>query len=194
MSPLTELITGAKAYGWGSFALSTSFESISTITVGSGGTTNAEFTSIPTTYKHLQVRASIRTTRDQQNSLFYYINGNNSTSVYTSHYMSTDGSTISSTGLGFNNYQGLCGVMPGTNVSNNFGTAVFDILDYTNTGKNKTIRYYTGWDGNGSGWVQYGSNLFASTSAITSIRFSFPEYGIIAENSRFALYGIKGAA
>jgi hypothetical protein len=87
----------------------------------------------------------------------------------------------------------LCGVMPGTNVSNNFGVGIFDILDYANTNKNKTIKYFTAWDGNGSGNVQFGSNLWGNTNAITSIRFSFPEYGIIAEGSHFALYGIKGA-
>lgn len=169
------------------------FESIATITVGSGGASNAEFTSIPSTYKHLQIRASIRTTRNQQNSLFYYINGDTSTSTYTSHYINATGTTVGATGFGFNNYQALCGVMPGTDVSSNFGVGIFDIVDYANTNKNKTIKYFTGWDGNGSGWAQFGSNLWANTNAITSIRFSFPEYGIIAQGSRFDLYGIKGA-
>ena len=92
------------------------FESIATVTIGSGGASNAEFTSIPSTYKHLQIRASIRTTRNAQNSLFYYINGDNSNSTYTTHYIGGTGSSVYAAGFGFNNYQGLCGVMPGTNV------------------------------------------------------------------------------
>ena len=38
-------------------AAATSFESIATVTVGSGGAANVEFTSIPGTYTHLQLRA-----------------------------------------------------------------------------------------------------------------------------------------
>ena len=37
-------------------AVSTSYESIATVTVGSGGAANVEFTSIPGTYTHLQIR------------------------------------------------------------------------------------------------------------------------------------------
>ena len=35
----------------------TSYESIATVSVGSGGAANVEFTSIPGTYTHLQIRA-----------------------------------------------------------------------------------------------------------------------------------------
>jgi hypothetical protein len=35
----------------------TDFESIATVTVGGGGAATVEFTSIPGTYQHLQIRA-----------------------------------------------------------------------------------------------------------------------------------------
>ena len=41
----------------------TEFESIATVTVGSGGSSTISFTSIPGTYKHLQVRGIGRTNR-----------------------------------------------------------------------------------------------------------------------------------
>jgi len=60
MSPILGATGGlsARAYGFTSVIGATnSYESISTVTVGSGGSTTISFSSIPATYKHLQIRA-----------------------------------------------------------------------------------------------------------------------------------------
>ena len=85
---------------------------------------------------------------------------------------------------------GLGGIVQGGNAANIFGTGIIDILDYADTSKYKTVRTLFGYDANGSGYIAFSSNLWQSTSAITSITMT-PVNGI-AEYSSFALYGIKG--
>jgi hypothetical protein len=70
--------------------------------------------------------------------------------------------------------------------------AVIDILDYASTNKYKTSRSLSGWDSNGSGFLEFTSGLWQSTSAINSITF-FPQVGTFAAGTHAALYGIKGA-
>jgi hypothetical protein len=70
---------------------------------------------------------------------------------------------------------------------------IFDILDYTNTNKYKTVRMLGGVDFNGSGEVDFMSGLWLNTSAITRIDF-LPSYQStqFQQYSSFALYGIRG--
>jgi hypothetical protein len=73
-----------------------------------------------------------------------------------------------------------------------FGATVFDLLDYTNTNKYKTMRSLVGFDTNGgSASTGLSSGLWMSTSAVTSITIALD--GNLAEFSSFALYGIKAA-
>ena len=70
-----------------------SFESIATTTVGSGGTSSIDFTSIPSTYQHLQLRIISRVSNaDTGDNIFLQFNGDTS-SNYSWHYMEGDGST-----------------------------------------------------------------------------------------------------
>jgi hypothetical protein len=52
--PILGIIASSK------LTVSNSYESIATTTVGSGGSATVTFSSIPATYKHLQVRTLIR--------------------------------------------------------------------------------------------------------------------------------------
>ena len=64
-----------------------------------------------------------------------------------------------------------------------------DILDYTNTNKNKTIRAIAGFDANGSGTAGLWSSVYLDTSAITSIAVGTANSNFAA-GSRLDLYGI----
>ena len=73
-----------------------------------------------------------------------------------------------------------------------FSVGVMDILDYTDTNKYKTTRCLSGSDVNGTGTVYLSSNVWMSTSAITTILI-YPRAGAdFNQYSHFALYGIKG--
>ena len=194
MSPLTELIGGAKAYGWGSFAAAGDFESIATVSL-SGSAANVEFTSIPATYSHLQVRVSVKASGGSgiSNNLVLTANNDTTAANYTYHRLSGDGANAganSGTNMG-GAYVGSS--TPGASGSTNvFGSYVIDILDYANTNKYKTFRSLTGNDINGSGVIWFGSCLYLSTSAISSIKVYIDGLNI-AQYSSFALYGIRSA-
>lgn len=169
----------------------TAYESIATVTVGSGGSSSIDFTSIPSTYTHLQVRGITRTTTgglDINQIRFNSDTGSN----YATHRIEANGSSVSATATAST----VCingGLQSGSStLSNTFGAMVFDILDYANTNKYKTLRHLDGIDANGTGLMGFGSGLWMNTNAITSITiFTFGTD--FAQYSQFALYGIKGS-
>ncbi len=177
--------------------VTTSYESIATVTVGSGGTSTITFSSIPSTYTHLQVRLIARGGRTDADTaaggLYIQLNSNYLTSM---HQLRGNGSAASAAGYsgGLNNGYIIIWV-PASNASANiFGAGVVDILDYANTNKTKVIRTLSGDDINGGGYITFNSGLWNSTSAITSITFGSTDgIGNIPEYSSFALYGIKGS-
>ena len=161
------------------------YESIATVTVGSGGTSFAEFTSIPSTYKHLQIRCSIRGTAN--NYQLVRLNSD-SANNYAYHYMYGTGSAI---GAGNVTSTSSMGFTDTTNTASIFNGLIIDILDYTSTTKNKTLRGFGGFDTNGAGFLSMNSGLwFKTPEAVTTVRFT-PDTGSYAEYSSFALYGIK---
>jgi hypothetical protein len=162
------------------------------VTVGSGGQSTVSFTSIPSTYKHLQVRALIKSNSAGVLYMNYSFNGVGGTS-YSSHYMYGNGSSAgANSGNGPSASSMYLDEFPQSSATNIFGSCVLDILDYTNTNKYKTTRYLGGADKNGSGGVAMSSGLFMSTNAITQIDFTPQSSAGIAQYSSFALYGIKG--
>lgn len=165
------------------------YESIATVTVGAGGTTSVAFSSIPQTYKHLQIRL-IGKINSANGAPSIYFNGSSTGTSYAYHNMRGDGASTSATGSSSQPY--MSDVVSPTTIYNNsnFTAAIIDILDYTNTNKNKTLRMLAGVDNNGSGAIELYSGLWANTSAITQIDL-FNGYTWL-QYSSFALYGIKG--
>ena len=167
------------------------YESIATVTVGSGGSSSITFSSIPSTYTHLQLRVFAYGTQSVSDLTNMNISVNSGTSTANSHRLSGNGSTVSSYNGGAGYFQIL--LPTGTGLST-FGTGIVDFLDYANTNKYKTIRGLGGYDLNGSGQVVIPSAYFATTSAISSITLN-TDGGLITgwgQYSKFALYGIRG--
>jgi hypothetical protein len=183
MSPI--LGTLASQFSGKSFG---SFESIQTATVGAGGISTIEFTSIPSTYTHLQIRGIGRGTVSECD---VKIQLNSDTgSNYAYHRVNGGGSsTGASDGSGSQTTMFYCGRLPVA--SSVFSENIVDILDYKDTSKNKSIRALMGWDGNGSGYVSLASGVWINTAAVNAIKL-IPHSGNFAQHSHFALYGIKG--
>ena len=167
-------------------AAATSYESIATQSVGAGGASSITFSSIPSTYKHLQIRF-IANNASQQD---IYVRFNSDTgSNYWRHYLYGNGTTaVAAADAAANDKLSLGFTSTSASI---FGNGIMDILDYTNTSKNKTTRSLCGYDANGSGYVVLFSGLWSSTAAINSIT-AFPTSGNFNQYSQFALYGIKG--
>lgn len=169
-------------------AAATSYESIATVNA-SGSTGTIDFTSIPSTFKHLQIRALANGT-DITRIRVGSSNTIDTAANYSRHALSGDGATASAYGVA-NDTLGT--FMDTPSYSNIFGVAICDILDYADTNKYKTLRILSGRDTNtnNDGIVQLSSTSWRSTNAINCIRIFMPS-GNYNSNSRFALYGIKG--
>jgi hypothetical protein len=173
-----------------------SYESIATVTVGSGGTSTVTFSSIPSTFKHLQIRFMSMTTRATYGYDALQITFNSDSAAnYSYHTLNGNGAAAAS-GASFPRSNAYFDYVLGTTVSNYPGLGVIDILDYENTSKYKTVRGMGGCDVNGTiaslpGRINFASNSWRSTSAISSMQLT-PLNAPFAQYSSFALYGIKG--
>ena len=171
-----------------------SYESIATFSVGSGGSSSITFSSIPATFKHLQIRGISRSNNGTvaNNSIGIRLNSDTG-SNYNSHFIVGTGGSISSATFGTDSYMYLPTGGGGGASASVFGALVIDILDYSNASKNKTVRSLSGVDNNdASGNLRFASGLWMNTNAITTILIdgrgdTFQQY------SQFALYGIKGS-
>lgn len=162
------------------------FESIATVN-GSGSAGNISFTSIPQTYKHLQIRISAMTTSAGASPDISF-NGSGSPN-YAWHYIRGNGSTASAGGVSAAGYMG--GTWANGMTTTNPSVAIIDILDYSNTSKNKTVRNFNGQRTTTNGMTTLASGLWMSTAGITSILFNISGYAFTT-TTKFALYGIKG--
>jgi len=183
-------VKSSKFWDQSSVIITNSYESIQTVTVGAGGSSSISFTSIPSTYKHLQIRAFCKSTTTGSNVTSIYGQFNSDTSSnYARHFINGSGSAA-----GANGSASQTSMFFGTGIEttpNVFAANIIDILDYANTNKYKTTRSSSGVDANGSGFVQFMSGLWINTAAITSITI-LPNADNFAQYSHFALYGIKG--
>ena len=185
----------ASAYGFTSGAVAIGdYESIQTYTVGTGGQATITFSSIPSTYSHLQLRILGRsaTSAATSEALRMQLNGQTATSFYSDHLLYGDGANA----LTDNDVNSVAGLnihrLPSsTSTASVFGCLIIDFLDYANTNKNKTIRSLGGYDANGSGRAVLNSGLFTSTSAISSIALTLSTASNYLEFSSFALYGVN---
>ena len=124
----------------------TSFESIATAT-GTGSSGTITFSSIPSTFQHLQIRFNVLNTSTAASFLRYQLNGDTGAN-YAIHRMDGDGSAINSTGATGITYGQLSLGTPDTTSPY---VGIMDILDYASTTKQKTTRAFAGRDTNGGG-------------------------------------------
>lgn len=160
-----------------------SFESIASAT---SSNTTVTFTSIPSTYTHLQIRAIFTSGGASMPMRFNSDTGSN----YSNHTLYGDSSSAGAEGnantdrLLSNNY--FYGGFPSSDYP---GVFIIDIHNYASTSTYKTIRVFGGMDNNGgtAPYIALGSGSWRNTNAINSITFAGNSTGT------FALYGIKGA-
>ena len=175
--------------------VTSSYESIASVTVGSGGSSTVTFSSIPATYTHLQIRGIFKGSSSNDALVLMQCNSDTG-SNYARHTLRGNGSSASA-----NAQTSQTATVAGfwhptfpTPDTNNFGATVVDIVDYLNTNKYKTVRVLSGTDNNNTyGTIVFSSGLWMSSSAITSLTLIGPDSGTFAQYSSFALYGIKGS-
>jgi len=167
-----------------------SYESIATVTVGSGGAASIEFTSIPSTYSHLQIRGIARGTKSSTVAFLNMKLNSDTGTNYAYHILQGDGASAVGSAVANDTFMDWARYPAASATASIFGASVIDILDYGNTNKFKTVRYLGNYDANGSGYLEFRSGLWRSTSAISTITFSW-DSGDFAQYSTFALYGVN---
>ena len=171
--------------------MANTYVAIATVTVGSGGAANIEFTSIPQTYTDLAILLSARCSQSA-------ITGNctiafNGTSANSSRRnLNGSGSAVSST----NASDGYIGDVVGANATaSTFGNMQVYIPNYTSS-NNKSFSVDTVTENNGTeAWDQLIAGLWSNSAAITSIKFAplSPQTWTFSQYSTATLYGIKNS-
>jgi hypothetical protein len=151
-------------------------------------TSEVVFSSLATyasTYKHLQIRYVSRNSGTQP-GVFTKLNGDSS-SVYRTHYLLGDGSSVSSNAFAEGTQSQIGLQATSASAANDFRPGVIDLLDPYSTTKNKTLRALSA----SSGAIILMSVLYRSTSSITEWQL-IADSGNFVVGSRFSIYGIKG--
>lgn len=172
------------------------YEHIATI---SGASSSYNFNSIPQTFKHLEVRWSVRADYPTAVAGEFRLrfNGDVSTTYFT-HWLRGDGRGTSAGVI--NNFSGSdnnirLGEVNGTTTPSQFAMGICQIPNYTNTSVYKTVLTLTGMTNTGGSNNTERASLYSgywggSNSAITSISF-FTDYNNVS-GTRVSLYGIRG--
>ena len=173
--------------------MANTFELIASSTVGSGGASSIDFTSIPSTYTDLCLVTSLRTSGTSVGNAYGTFNG--STSGYSNRVLQGTGSGVSSfSGLSTAFYAGIFNT--GTQTSNTFASTQIYIPNYAGS-NNKSISTDNVTENNATeAYARLIASLWSNSAAITSISL-FPEssvpYGTFVQYSTAYLYGVKNA-
>ena len=150
------------------------------------------FSSIPSTYEHLQLRTNVKNSKPSNNydPLSIQFNGD-SANNYAFHRMygfstsnGADGSASTSSILAY-----AVATLGGSDRAE-YGGACFDVLDYRNSNKYTTVAC-TG--GGSTSLVGLASGVWLSTAAVTSITVASISSRTLLRGSEFTLYGLNSS-
>jgi hypothetical protein len=169
--------------------ITSNFFLISSQAVSSG--TSVTFSSIPSTYKSLQIRYSA--TNNTANAGFAGLLNGDTGSNYISHALvgNNSAASVTSSGTSTSFWAGdtfQTGMQTGYPAS-----AIIDIADYASTAKNKTIKTFYGFNNNTSSQstIILLSSLWLSTAAVNSITIKTSGSSQFSTGSTISLYGVS---
>jgi hypothetical protein len=163
---------------------------ISSVTVGSGGAANIQFTSIPATYTDLVVWHSLRTTTGIYNSEDMGIDFNGSSANFSWRLLRGDQSSTNST----NNTNNLWSrVNEASATANTFTNNQFYIPNYTSSNYKSISSESVIQTNNAAKITDMNAVLWSNTAALTSITLYHRFSNTLAQYSTAYLYGISNA-
>lgn len=165
---------------------------IASTTVGAGGTSTIEFTSIPGTYTDLVILLSARTTTTSDVPRFRM--NNYVSEIYKGQTLYSNGATVTAFTDGSNTFHNI-GTIPGTSWSaNSFGNVLIQVPNYAGTSQAKTIRSMAISKDSGANIEQRlnGTGFASFTAAVTSVQIY--STNTFAQYTTAYLYGtLKGS-
>lgn len=178
MTPILGVIDSSKLKS------STAYESIANLVFA--GSSTSTFSSIPQTYKHLQLRYRL-ISASRFAGFFIQFNGDTLTN-YNWHCIEGSTNTVVATGLTSQNSIKVSSANDAA-ITAYSNVGIVNIIDYTNTNKKKTIHSMFGANDNTTGGsVSLNGGFWNSTTNITSLTFTAGA----TLNGTVSLYGIKG--
>jgi hypothetical protein len=146
-----------------------------------------------TTYEHLQVRLTGRSSRNDNGDTVRIRLNSDTGSNYAMHALKGSGSAVTSEGFGSQTNIQFYRISANTDANNVFGAMIIDILDPFSTNKTKTIRGLGGYAGIADGdEIALSSGLWNNTAALTTLELAGTN-GNFQIGSRFSLYGMRSS-
>ena len=164
---------------------------ISSVTVGAGGASTIDFTSIPQTYTDLLMVLSARVGRATSASTIC-LTFNGSGSSYSQKNLDGNGASATSSSLTSNSNITYMEVPAASATANTFGNHLIYIPNYTGS-TYKSVSTDTVSENNGTtAYANFNAALWSNTAAITSISWNEPNGGSsFVQYSTAYLYGIS---
>lgn len=169
---------------------------IQSVTVGAGGASSIDFTSIASTYTDILVKMSLRTDRSAiGDQIKFTVNG--STSTYSGIVLLGTGASVlsetsSAAGAGSGYLIGE-NMNAATSTASTFGNAEIYIPNYAGS-TNKSMSWDIVAENNATtGYQAIEAGLWATTSAITSIKLQSANAANFVQYSTAYLYGISNS-
>jgi len=165
--------------------MANTYEAIATVTVGSGGAANIEFTSIPATYTDLCMVMSLRF---DGNTDLVDIAINNSTANRSQIYFYGNGASV----VNASNTDLITLADNSTMTANTFSNCQIYIPNYASS-NNKSFSIEMVSETNGTtAYTVLSAGLWSNSAAITSLKLSYSGYNFV-QYSTATLYGIKNS-
>jgi len=185
MSPILGIVASSKLKASGAF------ESIATVTTSASQST-VSFTSIPSTYKHLQLRIHTRSNRASSDTTAVIRFNSDSGANYNNHRIYGNGSTVSADGNTNETRVLFLTINAAGAAVASYSPYIVDVIDYASTSKNKTAKAIGGKDNNNTdGYIFLQSGSWRNTAAITTVEL-IDVISTFVNGSIISLYGIKG--
>jgi len=169
--------------------MANTFELIASSTVGSGGSANIDFTSIPSTYTDLVLKVSGR--QGAENAFDITFNG--ATTSYVVRRLQGNGSSASfSDGSGTTTAIRVIGIASSGSTANTFGNSEIYIPNYAGSNNKSVSIDAVNEDNAAEAYMNLAAGIRSNTAAINQITIT-PRAGSLAEYSTAYLYGIKNS-
>ena len=175
--------------------MANTYVAIATVTVGAGGASSIDFTSIPGTYTDLKVLLSVRTNRNAtDDDLKILVNGS-SASVYSNQRLYGNGSSVGGDGLGSTSVPYAGAGTGNTATASTFGNCELYFTEYTSSNTKSMLADAVAENNAFASFETFSAWRWnpATQAAITSIAITPYNGTSFAQYSTATLYGIKNS-
>ena len=173
--------------------VASAYDLLETTTLSSSAS-SVTFSSLDTLaagYAHLQIRSVTKGAANNFGNSRIGITFNGDTTGYSRHTLQGDGSSVVSQAAANSNRVDVSDATAESNASyaGVFGASIVDILDFSNTSKNTTVRSLSGSIMQNKA-VTLNSGAWLDLAAVTSINLEAGNGDFVA-GCRFSIYGVK---